>query len=283
MILFRPSVEVRVGSTVALNADHEGPRISFSVARSMDPEPDAATIEIFNLNPSRVDKMLYEFEGGAKVQIRCGYDGELSHLFSGRLREAVQETTGIDKILRIRADDGGDEIDEVTVQVSSLGLSASNMVDLGIAAYRRAGKFLTKHASVDVTILAAGISANADFWTTVSLGSVSQLFDQAARLCEARWYVRDDELYFARRGLPVDGRAVELPRQTWLSTPRPDPSGLWRFDTFCLPQILPGRQLILIGRKNLAGRDRLRAESTYHAGDTESGPWRASISARNSP
>lgn len=282
--LYKPGVELTVGGITVRNLDADGLRVAFNVTRSMTSEPDSATAAVYNLSSETRANMLakYNAEGSARMSLRAGYDGVILPLFTGDLRRSVTtvQPAGADIPSSFSADDGGDALANARVNTASLGLTARNMVDVALAALRRAGYFIEEHPSVQAAITAAPLEARASLWESVSIGSAADLLNEAARVLGVRWFVRDEVLYFARSLLPVDGVAIELPKSHWLTFPSEDSNGVWRVTTLLDPRIVPGRQIIIVGRSRPGSRDRLRAEVCQYSGDTSAGPWRVDVTAR---
>lgn len=283
--LYKPGISATIGGVTVRNLDGYGLRVAFSVSRSMSAEPDSAEIAIYNISEQTRSDMLARFNetGRAKVEIRAGYDGTIVQLFRGDLRRSTTKVqpAGGDVPSAFIADDAGDALAEARISVSSLGLSVRDMINVALAALAREDEPIAEHPSVQAAISSAGVEARASLFEQVSLSSATDLLDEAARTIGARWFVRDRQLYLAKNLLPTDGIAIELPRSHWLSYPAQDTSGFWRFSTLLDPRIVPGRQIILVGRTAPGSRDVLRAELCRYVGDTNaSAPWKVDIAAR---
>lgn len=259
-------------------------RVSFKVRRTLSSTPDSADVAISGLDPVRVESMLAVWRevGKTKLTIATGYDGMTVPLFSGDVR--TMSTSGrLDTVLVASADDAGDALADATLSgFSTAGWTVQNMIDGALAALAQADPIspIVAHPSVATAISSASPGASQAFYASVNVGKASDLLNEAARLLGCRWWIRDGQLFMARRGIPIDGVAIALPETHWLSEPSDDGKGAISVVTFCDPNIVPGRQIALVPEFS-DGFDIFRAEATEHAGDNESNaPWTCSIDGR---
>lgn len=270
------------------------PHVSFEVVKSLTPSPDTAEVEIANLSPVRrkllssVMSELGEFE----LEILQGWDGRTMRLFRGVVRSFRERARRDSDIFTVMtADDAGDVLDELPLRgLSSLGLTATQMVDAAIAAYATfGGTVIAKHPSTDAVLASSDPKIS---FTAVSIGRVSELLDEAARICKARWWVQDGLLYMSQQQIPVNPVAFVLPGSHLLVEPSQDGSGLTRTATFCDPSLLPGGQVQLLPEgssspyqltPDVAGYAGFyRVEHAIYTGDTEAtSPWMVNLTLRS--
>ena len=286
--LFKPAVVALIGSTLIRNIDGDGLRIAFRVARSLTSSPDEATIAVYGLDEAHRTALATTFAqfGRAKATLSVGYDGVPVVAFKGdvrTLRPTVIE--GSDIATFVTADDAGDALAEVRLPgLSSAGLTAEDMIDAALAAFALplplgAGEVIVKHPSVAAAI-AQSVAAPALF-AAVSIGKATDLLDEAARILGVRWYVRDNQLFMARRGIPTDGDAVVLNRLRWLGEPSEDAEGLVRLPAFADARLTPGRQVQLVGRVLPGVGETFRVETSELTGDTDADtPFAAQLTLR---
>ncbi len=272
-------------------ATPQGPRITFSVERTMTSTPDTAKVAIYGLAPERRTAMAAVFHelGQSEIVLSVGYDGITVPLFRGDVRRMkANERVDADYAVLVEADEAGDALATVTVRSSTLGLTASQMIDVALLALAQGGavagagvrpQIVVKHPSVDAALATAPSAAVV--YTSVSISKATDFLDEAARIAQARWFIRDGQLFFAKRRIPTDGLAVRLPRTHWLSEPSEDGRALMHLETFCDPNIAPGRLIALEGRTAPGVLEYFRAEACSYAGDTEaSTPWSVSVVLR---
>lgn len=258
-------------------------RVQFQIQRTMTPSPDTATATVWGLDPIRATAMraLFAELGRDKLTIASGYDGITSHIFAGDVRSIRRVQSGGDVGLVVTADDAGDALADATISLSTAGLTAQNLIDYALLALAAAGAPVVAHPSVAAAVGLATPSSTVSLFSSVHVGKVSDLLTEAARVLGCRWWIRDNQLFMAARGLPTDGMGVFLPRTHWLSEPADDGSGLVRMSTFLDPNIVPGRQVSIQGRLSPLGIEPMRVESAAYTADSEgSSPWSVEVACR---
>ncbi len=298
--LFRPSCVLTMGAVVFSDLNiplgPRGPRIAFRVKRTLNATPDEASFEVYNLDPKleKAAASVFGELGTLPVTISAGYEGSVSRIFAGDLRSplVVDEPRGADFVLAGRADDAGDAISELTINTSTAGVTVEVMIQTALAAINAGDPTrgilpypLAKHQSVDATVALLNPQARSVVFSAVYAGKVRDLLNEAARLCEARWWVADGLLYMAKAKLPVDGLAVAIPEQNWLSRPGDAGGGLVSFSAFFDPMIVPGRIVQVIQGVSPyslgVGVQAFRCEEVEVIGDTRGAePWRANMLLR---
>jgi hypothetical protein len=272
-----------------------GPRMSFRVKRTLTNEPDEAEFLIYNLDERLETAAVSVFHelGKLPVTIQAGYESRVSMLFKGDLRDLKPgERSGADFYMQGVADDGGDAFSDLTVSLSSAGVSAEVMIQSAIAAFNKGDPTrgilpypLVAHSSVETAIEQVQPGARTQTFNHVHIGKVSELLDEAARILGVRWWIADGFLYMAKRGSVIDPLAVVLPDHTWLSRPKPAGNGLTRMSAFFDPMLIPGRIVqVVAGPSKYAlgvGAQTFRCEEVEVTGDTRgSEPWRANMLLR---
>lgn len=300
---FSSGVTAQGGALVgALNQRGLGLRMVGRVRRTMTPQPDTAEIAIENIAPERrkAIETLFGELGSAKLAIQVGYDGLVLHLFAGDVRAPLRANVleGASIVTRVTADDGGDTLTDATfAELAALtgttasgtttsGLTADDMITLALSCFatKNAAKRpvpdppIVRHPSVDAAV-ASSVAAYSLF-NVVSISKASDLLNEAARILGVRWWIRDHQLFMAKRGAPTDPLAALLPRTHWLSEPSEDGNGILRVSTFLDPTITPGRQVVLIGRTDPFTKEVYRADECEYAFDTEGGPWSLGLALR---
>ncbi len=271
-------------------------RVAFRITRTMTSTPDSASVAIYGLAPERraVMQSVWTELGQSQLTIASGYDGVTLQLFAGDVRSLTSTLDGADYVTRATADDGGDAITDAAIPpkfTSTAGIAAPKMIEIALACINAPAAYvppaappltpIVPHPSVAAAIATMNPAALTLFYTSVRIGRARDLLDEAARIVGARWWIRDSQLFMAKRKLPVDGLAVALPRSHWLAEPSEDASGLMRVATFLDPNLQPGRQVQLVSRTVIGVFEPFRIEAGEYTGDTDSGtPFRADLVLR---
>ena len=271
-------------------------RVSFRVSRTMTSTPDHAEVAIYGLDLPRRAAMqaIWTELGAANLRVSSGYSGVAINLFAGDVRSLSSTLDGADYVTRATADDGGDAITDAAIPpqyTSTAGTSAPSMITIALACINSPAAYvppaapplipITPHPSVAAAIATMNPAALTLFYTSVRIGKARDLLDEAARIIGCRWFIRDSQLYFAKRKLPTDGLAILLPRTHWLSEPAEDAGGTIKVATFLDPNLVPGRQCVLVGRVAPGVPEPYRIEAGEYTGDTHGGaPFRADLVLR---
>ena len=146
---WRPSAIATIGAQIARDINlpppaPRGPRIAFTVRRTMTSEPDSAQISIFNLAPLRETGMSQLFHEpnafSTPVTLAAGYGAFTSTLFRGECRSMMPHVRqGADYALVVTADDGGDALSDLAMEPpqSTAGWTARSMIDFALLAFAR--------------------------------------------------------------------------------------------------------------------------------------------------
>lgn len=297
--LYKPGVVVTLAGQTATSLGMipggVDPRIVFRVKRTLTSTPDTAEVGIYGLAPERRTAMqaLFGETGRSVLTIAAGFEGVTIPVFRGDVRKMrATDRDGGDFVTRAWADDAGDAIAEARIPAalsSTAGLTAQQMIDVALACFAAPqgtfpGAVIAPDASVGQAIATATPGATTTFYASVQVGKARDLLDEAARTLGVRWWIRDNQLFMARRGLPVGAPAlasVLLPDHL-LEEPSDDGSGLTRIVAMFDPNIQPGLQVNLVGRVAPGVTETFRAEACEYAGDVESSaPWSVTIDARS--
>ena len=297
--IFRPAVTVTLAGQPIASLGLPlvpSPRVSFRVVRTMTSSPDSASVAIYGLDlPRRMAMQTIWTElGRAELLIFSGYSGVTLKLFLGDVRSLSSRLDGQDFVTHATADDGGDAITDAAIPVgftSSAGVDAATMITIALSCLNSPAAYvppagpplipIVPHPSVAAAIATMSPAALTLFYTSVRVGKARDLLDEAARIIGARWFIRDSQLHMAKRKLPTDGLAIVLPRTHWLSEPSEDAGGTVKVATFLDPNLLPGRQCVLVGRVAPGVPEPYRIEAGEYTGDTHGGsPFRADLVLR---
>lgn len=289
--LFKPGMTLSVAGQVFTSVPRawqgtvslESLRVAFRVRRSMSSTPDTCDVAISNVAPERRTAMaaLFAELGRAPLTLQIGYDNVLAQVFAGDVRTMRTSVLEDDTVTSITADDSGDAIEQTTINVSTLGLTAQNMIDVALAAMAGPPTFspIVAHPSVAAALATATPAATLATYTMVSIGKATDLLDEAARILGARWWIRDFQLFMAVRGVPTDGLAIVLPPTHLLDEPSNDGGGVVHALTFADPNLTPGRQVLLADADGRVSP--CRVEAVELSGDTHGdAPWSAALDLR---
>lgn len=103
-------------------------RITFEIQKSLIAYPNKAVIRIYNLNETTRNQIKNEF---TKILVNAGYQGDVSLIFSGDIKNVYHHIDGVDTITEIYAGDADSAWINSTVNFSSA--SSQSLIDTVIA------------------------------------------------------------------------------------------------------------------------------------------------------
>jgi hypothetical protein len=247
--------------------------VSFSVTKTLKPEPNQAEIRVWNLNRDHRSKL--EQLPSVPVTLEAGYQGGTSLLFSGQLRTAYTETDGPDQITTLASGDGEIPYRSARVNVAiKKGMSADNVIKevakaLGVAPGNLDAALLKIKASPLRTLFSEG---------TVVSGQASREMTALCRSCGLIWSVQDGKLQIQGLKEALAGEAIRLAPDTGLvGSPTVDNKGTLTAKALIIPNLFPGRKIVLESAR-LKGQ--YRVESTHHTGDTHAEEWYVEVEGK---
>ena len=282
-------------------------RIGFSVEASIKPQPNKATIQVYNLNPDHRSQI--EQLGSVPVRLDVGYEGGTQTIFLGDLRTCPTVKDGPDLITVVESGDGeravqtarvsvsvakGTPVDQVLRDVAlALGVTDDTTTTrakqkAADAAKKKALLALTPGASLDeINAVSTGVQkGNLDQAVdklkslgvgifpagTVLTGSAAREMSSICKSLNLEWSIQKGKLVILERGRALEGEAVALSKYTgMIGSPTVDNKGILSVSSLMNPEIFPGRLLVLDGDR-LQGQYRI--EDCTYVGDTRTNDWR---------
>ena len=212
--LFRRDWSVTVGRLQLLpQAEGRELTVKFEVNKSLEREPNSATVQIANL--SRTHRQQLEQVEGVQLEIKAGYRDLLDTIFVGDVSDAWNQRDEVDVWTNIEAKDGGTSYRTAFIQAS---YEPNTQVVTAIRACAQAmgvglgntESVLRQGASLDSTegpSFAQGVTLSGPAWRQL---------DRLCRSCSLRWSVQCGVLQLRRQGQPAETRAVRLSPSTGL-------------------------------------------------------------------
>jgi len=256
-------------------------RVHFVVEKSLKPEPNSCSLEIYNLAPdqrAQIESLKPKTGStrGIPVQIEAGYqDTGTSQIFLGDLRTVSSRRDGADWITTIESGDGEKAHANARIAVS---FGPSTTADTALRA-------IVKALGVDqgnVPLVLAKLR----------LGGVGQLFPKRAVLTESaavhmtnfcksaglEWSIQDGAVQIVDRNKALSLFAVLLSSSSGLiESPSIDPDGVLSCKMLIQPDVKPG-SLLVLDSKTIHGNYRI--ESARWDGDTHDTPWYIEVEAK---
>lgn len=275
LTLYRPAPAPAYFATEPNATVIERLRVGFEITKTLEAEPNNATITIYNLAESSRAELQRK---PLRVRLDAGYDGNLARLFDGDARYVAPPTFGVaDVVTKIEAGEGerafrnarltrsypkGVDARQVVKDLAgSMGLRAPSSVDDALALR---GQF-TGGAAIDgpsERSMTAVLAKHGYGWS-VQDGQLQVLGKGAARADVAHLVEQSTGLV----GSPEFGieQADDGSEKSQL-----------KFRTLLYPSIVPGSRVLVRSR----GVDGVFiAQRVRHTGDTHGAPWFTDVEA----
>lgn len=256
-------------------------RCYFRVEKSLKPEPNKCTLQIWNLSRdqrAQIEQMRPKKGDvtGIPVLIEAGYEATgTSQIFLGDLRTAFSERVGPDWITTVESGDG--EQAQQTARINqSFGPRTSPEVVLN-AIVRTLGIGEGNVAKTLAKLRVTGVANLYEQRVTLS-GRAADVLTNFTRSAGLEWSIQDGALQILDRDKVLDGFAVRLNASSGLvESPSVDPKGVLTCKMLVQPSIRVGALLVL---ESLTARGNYRIERAAWECDTHGRPWYVTVEAK---
>ncbi len=253
--------------------DEEGSsilKVTFSVTRTIQKEPNKATVSIYNL---RKDNRIALQEKKLATIIEAGYVDNTSQIFSGELEFGENKQDGRNWITTLQAGDGVRKYKESRINTSFKG--PAKVTDVLQAAAKALGVDLGNLGDVAGSLR----GALTEFTNGMVLsGKAEKQLDKVAKSMGLRWSIQDGKLQFLGPDQFVGTIATRLAPGTGLiGSPEPGEDGVIRVRSLLQPNLLPG-QRVQVQSAEVDGF--FRIEKVIFSGDTWGNDWFADMECK---
>lgn len=259
----------------------ENHRVRFRVEKSIKPEPNTCTLQIWNLSAAQ-RAGIEELEPktgstrGIPVLIEAGYeDPGPVQIFLGDLRTCTNTRDGADWITTIESGDGEQAFANARLNVA---YGAGTTPDVALRAIVKAlGVDAGNVPEVLAKLRLAGVGQLMPKRLTLS-GSAAQNLTNFANSAGLEWSIQDGAIQILDRGKARAGFAVRLAADSGLiESPSVDPKGVLHCRCLMQPELRVG-SLALVDSLTVKGM--YRVERAIWEGDTYDVTWYTEIEAK---
>lgn len=265
MKLFDHIAKIVVGTLDVSNL-----KISFEVSKSTKPEPNVASVTIWQLSDS--SRAVLEGAGDLPCSISAGYPETVAEIFNGTLHDAYSEVSGTEIYTTITSTEGGKDFRKARISRSYSKGSFLGDIIADVAA---------ELGDVSqVKGLLAGIQSRLGKNTSIPRamilsGSASKNLTTLTKSVGLDWSVQAGALQMTPKGQPLKGAIISLTRESGLlGSPSIDGKGKLTAQALLMPDILPG-STINVETRFISGN--FKVERVVFTGDTYGGDWFTSI------
>jgi hypothetical protein len=268
--------------------------ISFKIEKSLKDEPNKCELKIWNLTEdqrSEIEDLVpvtKAVSGLAKKKVRdaarkqatkgipckieAGYDDNMSLLWLGDLRTAKSEREGADWVTTLESGDGEKSYQNARVNVSYGPKTPS---DVALRAFVRALGVGEGNVSTYVAKLRAAQKIMPQ--GGVFSGPAAQHMTDFCKSADLEWSIQDGAVQILDRGAALTKTAIRLTDSTgMLDSPSVDIDGLLKVKTLLIPDVRPGR-LLVVDAARVKGNYKI--EKATWQGDSASNDWTIEIEA----
>lgn len=241
-------------------------RLKFVIQKTLKPEPNQVTLEVWNLSPDTRKQIQTKY---IPVQLEAGYESGTQIILFGDLRRVDHFRAGPDWVSRIRGGDGEKAARGARVQHSFR--PGAKIADVGKVLVDSmkipAGNVLQKLRKGDVS------GALQEFSTGATL--TGPAYEKLVGLFANMGYdlsIQDGQMQALAKDEIVELPFVLLSPETGLlGSPEAGEKGIIKVRSLLNGELFPGRGVTLQSR-DYAGLN-YRVEKVTHAGDTHAGDW----------
>ena len=272
--LFNRTFALNLGGTLVASQTVDGQpnrllKVTFSVERDLGQSPNTAEISVWNLAESTRAKVS---ENDLETTLECGYSGNSSVIFRGKLEAGKNVRDGTDWVTTFQTTDGGKELRQGRVnkswkKVSVQGAFEAVLDSLGLAAGNALEKLKEGNIRGALTEFSNGL---------VLSGPSKKELDRLAKTFGYSWSVQNGQLQLLGPTDAIEaGDAIVLNKNSgMIGSPESGEKGIVEVRSLLIPQLEPGR---VVSLESVALTGFYRVEKVTYQGDTRGTAWYADL------
>jgi hypothetical protein len=245
----------------------------FNVSKSTKPEPNTASLSIYNLNEDHRKQI--EAKPTVPVSITAGYKDKSSLIFLGNLREVVSSREGADIITSISSGDG-----EKKKRTGKISKSYPKKTPIKTVIKDLAKAVGLGEGNLEKAIATAKLKSTSDLLLPggyVVKGNAARELTWLLYSSGLEWSIQNGALQILTKKASLQTTAIKLtPNTGLLGSPSQDSKGILKAECLLIPYLDPGR-LVVVESEFVNGQ--FRIENVNYSGDTF-GEWKAAIEAK---
>lgn len=265
---FKRKIGLLIAEESGKALDLSGFRVSFSVEKTANEQPNKATIFVWNLSGTTASQLVSGKM--TRIVLQAGYEENASVIFDGNLIAVKKHREGTDTILQIDAGDGDKAYSFAVVQQSiASGYSNADVVKATTAELKAQG---TRGEQTEA------VNAEARYPRgRVLFGSARKFAREVAKTTDCQWSVQDGQVVFCKVKTATKGaEAFVLSSSSGLvGAPSVDKDGVTAL--CCMNPRLHIYDPVQIDSEFVKGVFKIL--TIKHAGDTHGNEWTTEITA----
>lgn len=267
-ILIVDTIRIECGASAGLD-------ISFNVEKTIKPDPNTAEVRIWNLTREHQQQLAGKSKkDGVEFVLEAGYIEGTSAIAEGTMRYVFTERDGPDLVTVLGMGDGDAVRRSRIAKGYSLGTPVTTVLrDLAKACGVGVG-------NLETAIKAATLTGGGSVFkggTAINGNAYAELVRVLAS-CGLTVSIQHGRLQILGEGKGLEGRALELSAASGLiMSPTVDQKGILKAQTLMIPDLLPGRKIVM---KSRAVEGSFIVQKARYSGDTAGNDWTIDIEAK---
>lgn len=264
--LFARRWNVTVGDNQTLSTSDL--RIVFKVKKSLEKDPNTASIKITNLSEGSRSKLSRK---GMSVILQAGYEGSLGTIFTGDSRTIDHVRDSADWLTHIQCGDG-----EHAYRYARVNESFAANTDIASAIRKVAGSLGLNTGNLE-DMLSQGTAVTSFKHGFTAFGPASQVLDTLLKAAGFQWSIHQGALQVRKPDEPVQSQVFKLTPDTGLlGSPdhtAPDKKkkpAILKVRSLLNPQLIPG-YVVAVESDGVEGEFIMR--QVEHSGDSHGSDW----------
>jgi hypothetical protein len=269
------NVSVNFNASNSIGLDVSGFDFAFEVTKTLKPEPNTCSIQVYNLSEVSRKKL----SGGKKltVSLNAGYVDGSSLLYLGEVRAAWTQRDGSDFVTHIESGDGEAAIQTARLQVTrGAKVPVDAALNAIVQALQVAGVGGGNAAQVAATIAGKGLGAiNGSALT----GSAAKRMTDICRSAGLEWSIQNGNLQILNIGQVLSTtRSILMSSDAgMINSPSVDNKGIVTAQCLLIPNLIPG---VLINFQSLFVNGGYRVERCRYVGQIFGTDWQCEFECR---
>jgi hypothetical protein len=268
--LFNRAAVLQMGTLRVTNL-----RISFTITKSAQPEPNDGEINVWNL--SETSRALLKEQIPLYLKLEAGYGNDIEQIFEGDIRPSgvYSAKSGQDWVTTFKAADGLNAYRSARIQHSfAQGTKFTDVI-------KKAVKSMGVNATEALAKVRQGDfsgAANDFFGGTVLSGPVPKELERLLAASGHDYFIENGQLKIQAKGAAIVEEAVSLTPNTGLiGSPEPGADGFTKFRSLLQPKLSPRRKAKL---KTESYDGFYIVNRVTHNGDTRGANWYSDCEAK---
>jgi len=250
--------------------------VSFTVTKTLEPEPNTCDLLIYNLNPDHRGQLASLVStGGPAVEIQAGYINGYGRIYLGQLREVTSYRQRSHWVTELHSGDSERLLAKSRINRSYGKGTPLDKIIKDLISTLRAGRGNTDSAVVSGRLAEAG----RQFVNGVTLsGSVRKVLNRILKSMGKEWSIQDGEVQIVDLGTCLPGPSIRLDSGHGLiGSPTIGSEGLLKVRALMNHKLTPGRALEIESTE--IKKAFYRVERCEYIGDSAEHDWYVDLEA----